>query len=173
MEKPSNEIKKCGYQPSFYLVIINSLIVSVAISLMCHVELTIQMDYALLAKFILMSLTLFYLLLSAGLKELRFKEDRIEFYYYLRPFARYYIYRYNDVCKVIHDCSASAGAFHFFKIVTNRNCPFFFFKRKYLYFINKSETQAKSIIKEFKRKGVEIILQGPESTKEILEREED
>ena len=139
---------------------------------MCYVELAFHMDYVMLAKCILMSLFLFYILLSSGLKEVKLGADGVEIFYYLRPFAKKYSYRYEDVKKVYHECAASAGAFPLFVITTNRNHPFLFFRKKYLFFINKEEHQAKSIITNFKEKGVNIVLKGHSDTLKCLDTEE-
>ena len=123
-------------------------------------------------KKIALGILVFYFLLSAGMKRLELEEDGIVFFYFLRPFARRYRYRYEDVRRVYHECTYGAGAFPFFIITTNRNHPFLFFRRKYLFFINQNERHAKSIIKVFREKGVKIVLKGPKSTRKYLNEDD-
>ena len=124
------------------------------------------------SKVLALGIVIYYALLSFGMKCIKMDENGVEFFYYLRPFARRYRYHYGDVRRVYHEPCYVAGAFPFFIITTNRNHPFLFLKKKYLFFANKDECQAKSIITNLKGKGIKIVLKGSKEIKEYLDSED-
>ena len=152
------------------VTIISSLILSIYFSLMYLPNLDFHnIDTPLFLKFLALTASILYLLLSASMKQLKVDEDGVEFFYYLRPFARRYRYEYGDVKKVYFEGISCGGAFPWFYIKTKRKHPFLFFKHKYLFFIPKHFKQTKEIFRLLKAKEIFIDVRALEETKKFLD----
>ena len=158
------------FSSSLFLVIGNSLVLSACFSSIYYSDLDFHnIDTPLFLKFLALTASILYLLLSAGMKRLKVDEDGVEFLYYLRPFARRYRYEYGDVKKVYFEGISCGGAFPWFYIKTKRKHPFLFFKHKYLFFIPKHFKQTKEIFRLLKAKEIFIDVRALEETKKFLD----
>ena len=153
------------------VTIISSLILSIYFSLMYLPNLDFHnIDTPLFLKFLALTTSILYLLLSAGMKRLKVDEDGVEFFYYLRPFARRYRYEYGDVKKVYFESAGTPGSFPLFIFTTKRNHPFLFFKNKYLFFLNKNYYDARDILDLMKEKNLRIRVKGSDGIFEFLNK---
>ena len=149
--------------------ITTSAVISATFSSIIYDGFTVDLKNCLFLKFLALTASILYLLLSAGMKRLKVDEDGVEFLYYLRPFARRYRYEYGDVKKVYFEGISCGGAFPWFYIKTKRKHPFLFFKHKYLFFIPKHFKQTKEIFRLLKAKEIFIDVRALEETKKFLD----
>ena len=150
--------------------ITTSAVISATFSSIIYDGFTVDLKDCLFLKFLALTTSILYLLLSAGMKRLKVDEDGVEFFYYLRPFARRYRYEYGDVKKVYFESAGTPGSFPLFIFTTKRNHPFLFFKNKYLFFLNKNYYDARDILDLMKEKNLRIRVKGSDGIFEFLNK---